>query len=138
MRRFKAWGVSVVAVVGLGVITASGASAAVLVLKSEGLVAKKFSPAREANFIFPGKCVQLAEGKLVTNSQLTDKLTFKPAIVSECGVPGYSISGGVRTVLLGVSGKAVFDTSPAVTVSEPRPCVYEYSKFKGLLEPGLS
>ncbi len=139
MRRFKAWGASVLAVLGLGAITAGGASANMLVLKTEGIAAKKGSLAREADFVFPGKCVQMAEeGKLVANSQSTDKLTFKPAVVSECGVPGYSISGGVRTVLLGASGKAVFDTSPTVTLSEPGPCVYEYKKFKGFLEPPFS
>jgi hypothetical protein len=145
MGRIKIMGLATVAVLALGAMLASGASAAQdLLITEEGVLvspgAGAFAEVGIGLYPMDNTFHEGATGEVVTNGKPKDVLTFAAAREWGCdsdysGCPtGYSRSGGgIETVELTSKGKVIVKFSSKVELAEPStpgPCVYEYAKTK--------
>ena len=71
-------------------------------------------------------------GALLNNIAAKDNVLFSEPEQAECvGPSGRSISNAAWAISMATSGKAILTASPAMTIDEPGPCVYDFSKLKG-------
>jgi hypothetical protein len=135
MKRSKFIGGGVLAVAALLVILpTSGAMAAkkTLILKEAGAVAPVGASA--LIFLVLDECSVFTEATLKSNNAAKDVVAGSKLLRSKC-LTGRSESGLLTEVSMPTSGKA--SAKGTVTVTEPGPCAYQFSKFKGEMEiPG--
>jgi hypothetical protein len=81
----------------------------------------------ELSFQSP-ECAIDSHGTVLTNGKPKDKFGFEPPFARFCA-PGVSISGAITQVLVTATGKWTTMAKPKVAITEPGPCVYEFSKF---------
>lgn len=140
MRQLKVLGICFIASLGVGALSASGASATLLVLKT-----------KNAGVVSPGAAVEMpllvfpqgpfgchpasVHGTLSVNSAAKDKATFPSTEYSTT----CEEAGGAHTVdqehfvatSLELTSKGKFSLTAHITVEEPVPCVYELKRSKG-------
>jgi len=110
----------------LAVLPVSGASAAKLLeLSTAGTPVANGSPGDVGLVI--AECGIFSDGTVTANGAAKDTLKATSASNPECP-KGVSISGIISETELGATGKAKLTGS--ITVTEPGPCVYVFTKFK--------
>jgi hypothetical protein len=135
-KRFKLGGVCIIAALALvlAVLPASSAfaKAAHLNLTEGGPPVGVGSPGDTSIFI--AGCEVVSAGKVTVNSSAKDKLAASTNASTTCGEGG-SESGTVTETQIGAKG--TLSLKAKLTVTEPGPCVYVFSKFKTTFEvPG--
>jgi hypothetical protein len=128
VKRIKPVGVGLLTALALmlAVLPASGASAAkVLQLSVEGTPVANGSPGDTGLLL--DECVVFSSGTVAVNGAAKDKLTAASNAASECP-EGRSVSGTITETQLASSGKVTLKGT--ITITEPGPCVYAFSKFK--------
>jgi hypothetical protein len=137
VKRIKPVGVGLLTALALmlAVLPASGASAAkkVLQLSVGGTPVANGSPGDTGLLL--DECIVFSSGTVVTNGAPKDKLTAASNAASECP-EGRSVSGTITETQLASSGKVTLKGT--ITITEPGPCVYAFSKFKSTFAvPGM-
>ncbi|HEU5479765.1 MAG TPA: hypothetical protein VFU90_08025 [Candidatus Tumulicola sp.] len=129
-------GVLAVAALFVVAIPATGASAAKLLkLSSEKVMVPNGSPAHVGLAI--AGCVIVSEGTLTVNDAAKDKLVSASDMFAECETAGESASGVITEAQMGGTGKT--SMKGKISITKPGPCVYVYSKWKGVFAvPGFS
>ena len=112
-------------------VASPAAAAPRLVLSENGVVVSPGDYASSYYLEFDGGCLQAAEGTVLTNDRRTDSLTLGPPVESECLEEGFAVSGSIRSVKLSSAGVATLKAGPKLTIAEPGPCVYAFSKLTG-------
>ncbi len=131
MCRVRLFAAVIVAAIVLGAVSAAGASASKLLVRTEegGPVASLGAEYFAEVITFDGGCEYFDYGHLVNNSAGTDKLTSFGAPASVCLEPGYSISGSIKEAKLSAKGTVTLAFSPKLALEEPGPCIYYYGKL---------
>jgi hypothetical protein len=128
MRRIKVFSVGFAVIAMLVLLSASGASAAKLLVMTEGEVPTPVAVGAPGDTgLVLGGCIVFTEGTVTVNGAAKDKVTATKNAAAECE-EGVSISGVITETVLASSGKASLIGKIALT--QPGPCIYEFSKFK--------
>jgi hypothetical protein len=137
MKGIKPVGISLLTALALmlAVLPASGASAAKLLQLKVGGTPVANGSVGDTGLVL-AECVIFSEGTVVTNGAAKDKLTASKNAFTECPA-GKSESGTITTTEMTSSGKVTLKGT--ITISEPGPCVYAFSKFKSTFpHPGTA
>jgi hypothetical protein len=137
MRGLKRLGCVLLLVVGMSVavLPTTGAMAAkLLTLTSEGTAVPVGAPGDVGLII--DECVIFSSGTVTANDAAKDKVVTPSSLSSECPEEK-SASGFLTEAQLGSNGKATMKGT--VVVTDPGPCTYKYTKFKGTFTiPGIT
>jgi hypothetical protein len=129
----KLLGLFLIALLASAAISPVGAGAATsrLILTENEAVVAAGAPAASYYLTFDGGCLQESDGTVLSNDKATDRLAFGAPVESECLEEGFAVAGGVSQVLLKSSGLATLKFKPKLAITEPGPCLYEFSKLTG-------
>jgi hypothetical protein len=137
MSTIRLLGAAVIAVFALTAATATGASANRLVLTEEMMPLLPGASAELEVESAEIPCATNSKGTVVTNQEAKDELSFGKA-EEECS-KGYEIGAVEETIVEPRSnGRITVKFSPKLTITHiigvpGTPCVYEYSRFVGVL-----
>jgi hypothetical protein len=142
VRKLRLLGVSLIAVLALGGVSASTAGANVL-----QLAGPEVGPLPDGEniglfmSIGVGDCfegVGIAHGTLSVNDARTDKVTDPFLSGPTCEDAGDSLSGGLENVTMSLAGKGIVKTDKLrVHLTKPKGhCAYEFKTLSGTFEVG--
>jgi len=137
MRRSRMAAIGFVAVLAMGALGASDASAEGLELveRSDGVLIARGASA--VNEVAVGPCLVESAGKVADNGRERDRILYEPPFFSACSEG--SVSGAVGRVLLTSAGVGTIRMSPVLEITLPGSCTYLFRRLTGTFPlPGIA